>query len=140
MGVQDIEGKLQKITRWAIFKSRKKGFREYKISLKIIVYNLVCYVNVINEVLAREFGEISIKTKAYLASFGSFFRMICSVGLALAPSYLLTELSTDTSREATSSSLHIEIHFPAFLTIDDTLIRVCYLIIQRFATPKHIRN
>ena len=61
MGVQDIQGKLQKIARLAILRAALFGLKRRnkdEISLKIFFYHLVFYVNVINKVLAREFGEI----------------------------------------------------------------------------------
>ena len=61
MGVHGIQGKLQKIATLAILKAALLGLKWFKrdeISLKINFYHLICYVNVINEVLAREFGEI----------------------------------------------------------------------------------
>ena len=60
MAVQDIQGKLQKncmaILRAALFGLKRRN--KDKISLKIFFCLLVFYVNVINKVLAREFGEI----------------------------------------------------------------------------------
>jgi len=61
MAVQDIQGKLQKIARLAIFRAALFGLKrpnKDEISLKIFFCHLVFYVNVINKVLAREFGEI----------------------------------------------------------------------------------
>ena len=76
IGVQDMQGKLKKIARLVILRAALfglKGLKRDEISLKIILYHLVCYVNVINKVLVGTFGEIKIKTKAYIASFGNFF-------------------------------------------------------------------
>ena len=61
IGIQDIQGKLQKIARLAILRASLFGLKRLKrdeFSLKIILYHLVCYVNVINNVLVGEFDEI----------------------------------------------------------------------------------
>ena len=54
MGIQDIQGKLQKNARLAILRASLFGLKRLKrdeFNLKIILYHLVCYVNVINNVL-----------------------------------------------------------------------------------------
>ena len=60
IGIQNIQGKLQKIARLAILRASLFGLKRLKrdeFSFKIL-YHLVCYVNVINNVLVGEFGEI----------------------------------------------------------------------------------
>ena len=61
MAVQDIQGELQKIARLEILRAPLFGLKRSnkdEISLKMFFCHLVFYVNVINKVLAREFGEI----------------------------------------------------------------------------------
>ena len=51
----------KKIARLAILRASLFGLKRLKrdeFSLKIILYHLVCYVNVIYNVLVGEFGEI----------------------------------------------------------------------------------
>ena len=61
IGIQDIQGKLQQIARLVILRASLFGLKRLKrdeFSLKIILYHLFCYVNVITNVLVGEFGEI----------------------------------------------------------------------------------
>jgi len=61
MGAEDTWGKLQKIAKLAILRALVFGsnrlWRE-KISFKTIFYYLLCYLHLVNKVLANEFDEI----------------------------------------------------------------------------------
>jgi len=66
------------------------GFREKKPASKVSFYYLVCYLHLVNEVLAKEFDEILIDTEPTLKvlgiSSGCFRRVfLSSVSLSLAP-------------------------------------------------------
>ena len=61
MGAEDPWGKLQKITKLAIFGALVFGssrLQREKITFKSIFYQLVCYLHLVNKVLASEFDEI----------------------------------------------------------------------------------
>ena len=61
MGIQDTQGKLQKITRLTIFRAAALGLKRLRgdeIILKIILYHLVCYVNVIKVGVRVNLSEI----------------------------------------------------------------------------------
>ena len=61
MGAEDTWGKLQKITKLAnlgalVFGSNRLWRGEF--TFKSIFYHLVCYLSLVNKVLASEFDEI----------------------------------------------------------------------------------
>ena len=61
MGAEDTRGKLQKITNLVVLGTLVFGsnrLKREKITFKSIFYHLVCYLHLVNKVLASEFDEI----------------------------------------------------------------------------------